>query len=142
MKFVIEAYPNVDMSNMSYFLFEFDSDLFEALQETISDIKIETALSFSVNNMFIINAPYHTIRRQFKIKEVEEFKFTFDVKDFGITSKHYLLDTKVFLDNETFYFAGKVNDITFTSLSFNLNNLKSILKNYQKINKELVLSGS
>ena len=92
--------------------------------------------------MFIINAPYHTIRRQFKIKEVEEFKFTFDVKDFEITSKHYLSDTKVFLDNETFYFTGKVKDITFTSLSFNLNNLKLILKNYQKINKELVLSGS
>ena len=40
MKFVIEAYPDVDMSNMSYFLFDFDSDLFEALQETITDIKI------------------------------------------------------------------------------------------------------
>ena len=142
MRFVIEAYPDVDMTNMSYFMIDFDLDFFEALQETITEIKIQDALTFGVDSMYLLNAPYHTIRRQFKIKDVESDKYTFNVQDFTITQRYMMTDTKVHLDNQTFYFTGKSGEITFSSLSFSRHNLKCFINDCKKINKQMVLSGS
>ena len=138
MKFVIEAYPNVDMVYMSYFAIDFDADFFEAIQETMSDIKIEDVLSFKMSKMFLISAHYHTIRKIFKVKDVESEKYTFEVKNFTITPKHLLQEAKIHIDNESFYFSGINNGILFTSLSFNKYRLKKILA---QSNKELVASG-
>jgi hypothetical protein len=142
MRFVIEAYPDIDMTNMSYFMLDFDLEFFEALQETITEIKIQDALSFGVEKMYLINAPYHSIRRQFKIKEVETDKYTFNVQDFTLTQRYMISDTKVHLDNQTFYFTGKSGEITFSSLSFSKHNLKRFINDYKKINNQMVLSGS
>lgn len=142
MRFVIEAYPNVDMTNMSYFMLEFDLDFFEALQETITEIKIQDALTFSVDKMYLINAPYHSIRKQFKIKDVEADKYTFNVQDFTLTEKYMMTDTKVHLDNQSFYFTGKRGEIAFSSLSFTRHNLNCFINDYKKINKQMILSGS
>jgi UDP-N-acetylmuramyl pentapeptide synthase len=142
MRFVIEAYPDVDMTNMSYFMIDFDLDFFEALQETITEIKIQDALTFGVDSMYLLNAPYHTIRRQFKIKDVESDKYTFNVQDFTITQRYMMTDTKVHLDNQTFYFTGKSGEITFSSLSFSRHNLNCFINDCKKINKQMVLSGS
>lgn len=138
MKIVIEAYPNVDMVYMSYFAIEFDADFFEAIQETMSDIKIENVLTFKISKIYLISAHYHTIRKIFKVKDVESEKYTFDVKNFTITPKHLLQEAKVHVDNDSFYFSGINNDILFTSLSFNKYRLEKILA---QSNKVLVVSG-
>lgn len=141
-----EASANVDTTLFGYFSLKYDQDFFQDIKENLNDIKKDDLLSFSLSDddVRLLFAEYHSIRKFIKITDVETYKFTDVFKiDFDSVSVKKFKSVKLNIDKDYFYFTGlyespKHQTIEFQSLNFDTRFIESVHKSYLKSNECVV----
>ena len=142
-----EASANVDTTLFGYFSLKYDQDFFQDIKENLIDIKKDGLLSFSVSedDIRLLFAEYHSIRKFIKITDVETQKYTDTFKvDFDSVSVKKFKSAKLNIDRDYFYFTGiyespKHKTIEFQSLNFDTRFIDSVHKSFLKNSECVVL---
>jgi imidazoleglycerol phosphate synthase glutamine amidotransferase subunit HisH len=136
-----EASANVDTNSFGYFSMKYDPDFFADIKENLTEIAKSEPLSFSLgtDDIKLVFGEYHSVRKLLKIADIEQQKFTDEVKvDFNNISFKRFKKVKLHIDKDYFYFTGYYEtknshqNIKFQSLNFDSRFIDSLDNKYKK----------
>jgi hypothetical protein len=142
MYIAVDALANVDDTKLSYLIFPFDEDLFEAIEENLREISIDKEVTFSIQDVLLSRGEFHYVRKKITMTEISNHRFCIARNTDSIPK---LQNSKLHVTNDYFYFSGfgKQNGtkgspiVKFVSENFNLVTIDK-LKKYVKSKKDMV----
>jgi hypothetical protein len=135
MNLVIEAVLSEDSSLFSYMILEYDKEFISDIHENITTIKKDSPLTFKLGDGFLkcTQGVYYTIRRQVKISEIEDKKFSINDGNFDKTKSTFdLIDCKMHIDSGFCFFTGKTvknkHKVEYQSVNFDRITLERMIE--------------
>ncbi len=142
MYIAVDALANSDDSKLSYYVFPYDEELLEAIEENLTEIRIDNEVSFPIEDALLVRGEFHYVRKKVTMTEIANHRFCIAKNLEHIPKLDY---TKLNVTNEYFYFSGykmqatKNNQkyVKFVSENFNIVFIEK-LKKYVKAKKDMV----
>jgi hypothetical protein len=142
MYIAVDALANSDDSKLSYLVFPYDEELLEAIQENLTDIRIDNEVSFPLEDALLVRGEFHYVRKKVTMTEIANNRFCIAKNLEHIPKLDY---PKLHVTNDYFYFSGyrmqgKKNDqkyVKFVSENFNIVFIDK-LKKYVKTKKDMI----
>lgn len=142
MYIALDALANDDDTKLSYMFIPYDEEMFDAIVENLSEIKIDDEICFPIEDALLIRGEYHYVRKKVTMTDIANHRFSLGHATDTIPK---LENPKLHIANDYFYFSGyraqgKKNDlkmVEFVSENFNLISIDN-LKKYVKKKKDVV----